>query len=89
VSGSSAPETGAWERVHPGPVDVHRDSCWKDRCRNWGKVTGVRTGTRAGAGNTPAACDRGKAAGSRAGGFPVQARPNTSYCRKVHKCHPS
>jgi hypothetical protein len=37
VSGSSAPETGMWERAHPGPVNVHWDSCWKDRCRKWGE----------------------------------------------------
>jgi hypothetical protein len=37
VSGSSAPETGAWERARPGPVNVHWDSCWKDRCYKWGE----------------------------------------------------
>jgi hypothetical protein len=37
VSGSSAPETGAWERACLGLVNVHWDSCWKDRCRKWGE----------------------------------------------------
>jgi hypothetical protein len=52
-------------------------------------MTGARAGTRAGARNTPAAHDRGKAAGSCAGGLPVWARPNTLYWRKARKRHPS
>jgi hypothetical protein len=37
VSSHSAPETGAWEQACPGPVNIHWDSCWKDRHRKWGE----------------------------------------------------
>jgi hypothetical protein len=46
VSGSSAPETGAWERARPSPVNVYWDSCRKDRCRKWGKRDRSTRGNR-------------------------------------------